>query len=191
MAQISIFDKTRHFSEKDFTCSIGQREMIYFTFRNNSWKRFTDSDSISVYVKTTKKGSFFRFGDPEKGAPGAVFKLGYKKDKKASREHTRYVQINGKHYPEILEIVRSKSGSYDFAPDSVHVEKAKRQRKPKEVKIERKDSDLIITELNARVSALETMLGQLEERVRTLETKCPRQLEENPKKRLIDFINTL
>lgn len=130
MAQISIFDKTRHFSDKDFTCSIGKNEMVYFTFRNNSWKRFTESDNIAVYVKSSKKGNYFRFGDPEKGAPGAVFKLGYKKDKKASRESTRYLQISGKIYPEILEIVRNKSGSYDF-PDSVHVAKPKRQRKPK------------------------------------------------------------
>ena len=240
MAQISIFDKTRHYSEKDFTCSIGKKDIVYFTFRNNSWKRFTESDSIAVYVKASKKGNYLRFGDPEKGAPGAVFKLGYKKDKHESREHTRYLQINGKNYPEILEIVRSKSGSYDFGPDSVHAPKAKRQRKPRNLEltkaelsaklqkaeeeiirlsvgngelianteeelkfispIERKSPEVVITELNARVSALETMLGKLEERVRTLETKSPQAAAPNVdtsrgpddwKKALIETINSL
>ena len=238
MAQISIFDKTRHYSEKDFTCSIGKKDIVYFTFRNNSWERFTESDSIAVYVKASKKGNYLRFGDPEKGAPGAVFKLGYKKDKHESREHTRYLQINGKNYPEILEIVRSKSGSYDFGPDSVHAPKAKRQRKAKkpttteqiedlkkavevakvistahrglmanteeELKhispIERKSPEVVITELNARVSSLETMLGQLEERVRTLETKSPQAAApyvdtsrgpDDWKKALIETINSL
>ena len=233
MAQISIFDKTRHYSEKDFTCSIGKKDIVYFTFRNNSWKRFTESDSIAVYVKASKKGNYLRFGDPEKGAPGAVFKLGFKKDDHESRKHTRYLQISGKNYPEILEIVRSKSGSYDFAPDSVHVEKPKRQRKPRDYEltkaelcaklqkaegeilslsgglmantevispIDRKSPEVIITELNARVSALETMLGKLEERVRTLETKSPQAAApyvdtsrgpDDWKKALIETINSL
>ena len=233
MAQISIFDKTRHYSEKDFTCSIGKKDIVYFTFRNNSWKRFTESDSIAVYVKASKKGNYLRFGDPEKGAPGAVFKLGFKKDDHESRKHTRYLQISGKNYPEILEIVRSKSGSYDFGPDSVHAPKAKRQRKPRAPEltkaelcaklqkaegeiirlsgdlmantgftspIERKSPEVIITELNARVSALETMLGQLEERVRTLETKSPQAAApyvdtsrgpDDWKKALIETINSL
>lgn len=218
MAQISIFDKTRHFSDKDFTCSIGKKDIVYCTFRNNSWKRFTESDSIAVYVKASKKGNYLRFGDPEKGAPGAVFKLGYKKDKKASREHTRYIQINGKNYPEILEIIRNKSGSYDFGPDSVHAPKVKRQRKAKKPTTTEQIEDLKkavefakviygvdpeietipgdvakIEEFEKRINALETMLGQLEERVRTLETKSPRieASSEEWKKKLIETINKL
>ena len=219
MAQISIFDKTRHFSEKDFTCSIGKKDIVYFTFRNNSWKRFTESDSIAVYVKASKKGNYLRFGDPEKGAPGAVFKLGFKKDDHESRKHTRYLQISGKNYPEILEIVRNKSGSYDFGPDSVHAPKAKRKvtKKvtPGEIETlktalinagqsltistdisdyERKSPEKVIYELESRVSSLETMLGQLEERVRTLETKSPHgssASSEEWKKKLIDTINSL
>ena len=218
MAQISIFDKTRHYSEKDFTCSIGKKDIVYFTFRNNSWKRFTESDSIAVYVKASKKGNYLRFGDPEKGAPGATFKLGFKKDDHESRKHTRYLQINGKNYPEILEIVRSKSGSYDFAPDSVHAPKAKRKvtkkvtpEKIEEFKKAIEKAPLCfgetipgeiakLQELESRVSSLETMLGLLEERVRTLETKSPQaaapyvDTSKGPddwKKALIETINSL
>ena len=216
MAQISIFDKTRHYSEKDFTCSIGKKDIVYFTFRNNSWKRFTESDLIAVYVKASKKGNYIRFGDPEKGAPGAVFKLGYKKDKHESREHTRYLQINGKNYPEILEIVRSKSGSYDFGPDSVHVEKPKRQRKPRDPELTKAElcaklqkaeeaalrlngelipnsPELVISELNARVSALETMLGKLE--AKSPQAAAPyvdtSRGPDDWKKALIETINSL
>ena len=209
MAQISIFDKTRHYSEKDFTCSIGKKDIVYFTFRNNSWKRFTESDSIAVYVKASKKGNYLRFGDPEKGAPGAVFKLGFKKDDHESRKHTRYLQISGKNYPEILEIVRSKSGSYDFAPDSVHVEKPKRQRKPQDIKLSEIDAIwLSIHDLEKeyytnglqRIIKLEEAIGKLEERVRTLETKSPQAAApyvdtsrgpDDWKKALIETINSL
>jgi hypothetical protein len=112
MAQLSIYDKQRHHSKKDFTCSIGARDYIYITFRHESWKRFTNSEYIMVI--RTDNGAF-KFGDPKTTGIGSTFKL--KTDKKGdpqTREHTRYLQIDGKKYPGFLEIARRTAGSYDF-----------------------------------------------------------------------------
>lgn len=109
--QLSIFDKQRHHSHKDFTCSIGKHEVVYITFRNESWRRFTESDSITVLVK----GGVLCFGDPTKDLKAPAFKM--KKNKKGYKstvERTRYIQIEGKMHPGILEVVRQKAGSYDF-----------------------------------------------------------------------------
>ena len=126
MAQLSIFEKQRHHSHRDFTCSVGKLDMVYMTFRNYSWKRFTNKDEILIYVKDR----VIKFADPvfaENG--GAIFKL--KKPEKgypSTQESTRYVQINGKKYQAILEIVRRTAGSYDFpkaqTKDEVKAEKA-------------------------------------------------------------------
>ena len=51
MAQLSIFEKQRHFSDKDLTISVGKYDTIYITFRHDSWKRFTDFD----YIKTIEE----------------------------------------------------------------------------------------------------------------------------------------
>ena len=112
MAQLSIYDKQRHHSKKDFTCSIGARDYIYITFRHDTWKRFTSSEYIMV---TRTDSGAFRFGDPKTAGIGTTFKL--KTDKKGdpnTREHTRYLQIDGKKYPGFLEIARRTAGSYDF-----------------------------------------------------------------------------
>lgn len=126
MAQLSIFEKQRHHSRRDFTCSVGKLDVVYMTFRNYSWKRFTNKDEILIYVKDR----VIKFADPvfvENG--GAIFKL--KKPERgypSTQESTRYVQINGKKYQAILEIVRRAAGSYDFpkaqTKDEVKAEKA-------------------------------------------------------------------
>ena len=111
MGQLSMFEKQRHHSHKDFTCSIGKHDVVYITFRNESWKRFTESDSITVLVK----GGVLYFGDPTKDLKAPAFKM--KKNAKgyeSTRERTRYIQIEGKMHPGILEVVRAKAGSYDF-----------------------------------------------------------------------------
>ena len=132
MAQISIFDKSRHYSNKEFTCSIGARNMIYMSFRHDSWKHFTDSDYMAIATKPKKgKGeSVLVFGDPEKGASGAVFKLGAKQGETYSRLHTRYIQIDGTKHPEILAIIRERSGSYDFGIEVAGEEAPKEEPKP-------------------------------------------------------------
>lgn len=112
MAQLSIFEKQKHFSDKDFTCSIGKLDVIYITFRNDSWLRFTSSDKINIRVE----GRVLKFDDPATTKQrGGVFKLREAKhiDSDVLR-HTRYVQINGKKWPGILEVVQRTAGSYDF-----------------------------------------------------------------------------
>lgn len=112
MAQLSIFEKQKHFSDKDFTCSIGKLDVIYITFRNDSWLRFTNSEKINIRVE----GRVLKFDDPATTKQrGGVFKLREAKhiDSDVLR-HTRYVQINGKKWPGILEVVQRTAGSYDF-----------------------------------------------------------------------------
>lgn len=114
MAQLSIFEKQKHYSKKDFTCSIGKYDMIYLTFRNNSWKRFTQSDKIAVYISS--KGTL-RFDDPVWGK-GIVLKMKKGTGHPDIVEKTRYVQISGKTWPNILAVVRNIVGSYDFGEDA-------------------------------------------------------------------------
>lgn len=112
MAQLSIFEKQKHYSKKDFTCSIGKYDVVYITFRNDSWLRFTKSDSINIRVE----GRVLKFDDPETTkSRAAVFKL--KQSKLGNPEinkHTRYIHISGKAWPGILEVVQRTAGSYDF-----------------------------------------------------------------------------
>lgn len=123
-AQLSIYDKLKHHSDKDFTCSIGKHDRIYITFRHNTWKRFTSTEYISVYIG---KGGALKFGDPKDTKMLApCFKLQQgKAGNDDTRETTRYLQIEGKKYPAILEQVRRTAGSYDFPPQKViTIEKA-------------------------------------------------------------------
>lgn len=111
MAQLSIFDKQRHHSEKDMTVSIGKNEVIYITFRNDAWKLFTKSEKIAVSVKV----KFLTFGDPEEHDNGVVFKLGRNTSGfPETKEHTRYLQINGKAWPAFLDAARLMLGSIDL-----------------------------------------------------------------------------
>lgn len=114
MAQLSIFEKQKHYSKKDFTCSIGKYDMIYLTFRNNSWKRFTQSEKIAVYISS--KGTL-RFDDPV-WDKGIVLKMKKGTGHPDIVEKTRYVQISGKTWPNILAVARNIVGSYDFGEDA-------------------------------------------------------------------------
>ena len=124
MAQLSIFEKQRHHSEKDFTCSVGKRDRIYITFRHETWKRFTSTEYISVYLG---KNGAIKFGDPKDTkmlAPCFKLQQGKAGDEE-TRATTRYLQLEGKKYPAILEQVRRTAGSYDFPPQKViTIEKA-------------------------------------------------------------------
>lgn len=110
MAQLSIFDKQRHRSDKDMTVSIGKGDTVYITFRHDSWKRFTQGDKIAVSVTYDK----LSFGDPDRDR-GVAFKLASNKaGNPETIEHTRYIQICGKAWPALLEAVRKMAGSYNF-----------------------------------------------------------------------------
>lgn len=110
MAQLSIFDKQRHRSDKDMTVSIGKGDTIYITFRHDSWKRFTQGDKIAVSVTNFT----LTFGDPDRDR-GIAFKLASNKaGNPETMEHTRYIQICGKAWPALLEAARKMAGSYNF-----------------------------------------------------------------------------
>lgn len=110
MAQLSIFEKQRHFSDKDLTVSIGKYDTIYITFRHDSWKRFTNSDFIAVVIKN----NVLIFGDPDEKISWKSFKLKQTHGKPETYEHTRYVQISGKAWPEFLKAARNMVGSFNF-----------------------------------------------------------------------------
>ena len=122
--QLSIYDKLKHHSDKDFTCSIGKHDRIYITFRHSTWKRFTSTEYISVYIG---KGGALKFGDPKDTKMLApCFKLQQgKAGNDDTRETTRYLQLEGKKYPAILEQVRRTAGSYDFPPQNFSDEERK------------------------------------------------------------------
>lgn len=106
-----MFEKQKHFSNKDFTCSIGKRDVIYITFRNNSWKRFTTSEKIAVYIG--QSGKTLKFDDPMNHR-GIILKLKKGSGRPEVAERTRYLQISGKAWPKILEVVQRTAGSYDM-----------------------------------------------------------------------------
>lgn len=110
MAQLSIFEKQRHYSTKDFTCSVGKYDYIYITFRNHSWKRFTSSDKISVKIKN----NVLVFGDPEDHPEARIYKLRRTRGDIETTEHTRYLQISGKAWPGFLEAALNMVGSFNF-----------------------------------------------------------------------------
>lgn len=129
MAQLSIFDKQRHHSDKDMTVSIGKGDTIYITFRHDSWKRFTQGDKIAVCVTNFT----LTFGDPDYKISWKSFKLKQAHGNPETYEHTRYVQINGKAWPEFLKAAREMAGSYNFdeapklrAPTPEEIEKLKK-----------------------------------------------------------------
>lgn len=129
MAQLSIFDKQRHRSDKDMTVSIGKGDTVYITFRHDSWKRFTQGDKIAVSVTNDT----LSFGDPDRDR-GVAFKLSSNKaGNPETKEHTRYIQICGKAWPALLEAARKMAGSYNFdeapklrAPTPEEIEKLKK-----------------------------------------------------------------
>lgn len=125
MAQLSVFDKLRHHSDKDFTCSIGKADRIYITFRHETWKRFTSTDYISVYIGNA---GALKFGDPKNTKMLApCFKLQQNKEgNEETKATTRYLQIEGKKYPAILDVVRRCAGSYDFPPEPMSEEEKKK-----------------------------------------------------------------
>ena len=110
MAQLSIFEKQRHFSDKDLTVSIGKYDTIYITFRHDSWKRFTDSDYIAIAIRD----NILIFSDPYYEVSWKFFKLKQTHGNPETYEHTRYVQISGKAWPEFLKAARNMVGSFNL-----------------------------------------------------------------------------
>ena len=109
MAQLSFFDKLKHYSNKDITYSIGSNGIVYMTFRNNSWKAFTASEYIRIWAENGK----LNFGDGtdiKTADRGRAFKLVIH----TRRDDIRYVQFKGRLLPDVFEIIDRTAGSYDI-----------------------------------------------------------------------------
>ena len=123
MSQISIFDKKKNFSDKDVTITVGKGDFIYITFRNYSWKLFTDSDYVRVFAENgqikMKDGLSTQFH--EKG--GRIMKLYI--NEYCKKTDTRYLKLNGRLMPDVLALCENMNGrSYNFP---VKVDKPKKE----------------------------------------------------------------
>lgn len=108
MAQVSIFDKQRHYSDKDITISIGAHDCVYITLRNKCWERLTtDPDYIRVWAE---KGTIC-FGSPN-NKKGKAYKL----SKKRTIDN-RYVVVTADN--AVMEAAKAKAGSYDVPKKEV------------------------------------------------------------------------
>ena len=180
MAQLSIYDKLRHHSEKDFTCSIGKRDRIYITFRHETWKRFTSTEYISVYIG---KNGAIKFGDPKDTkmlAPCFKLKQGKAGDEE-TRATTRYLQLEGKKYPAILEQIRRTAGSYDFPPQNFSEEERKaftaKLARELNAKIVEEPPKLTACEKKEITDAFEVRRNQFKEDLKTLTEGVESQAE--------------
>ena len=111
MAQISIFDKKQHRTHNDVTISVGQNNIVFITFRNESWLRFTDSEYIRVWTAHNK----LKFGNGLTCKRGRKYKLVINQKNK-NAEAYRYIKITGHAMPEVLAIAEKSAGSYNLPP---------------------------------------------------------------------------
>lgn len=114
MAQISLFEKRKNYSDKDITVTVGMNDQIYITFRHYSWKLFTNSDYVRIWVEggqiKMKDGLAREYHD--KG--GRILKL-VKNIKRTECETARYLKINGKLMPDVLALAENMNGkSFNF-----------------------------------------------------------------------------
>ncbi|MBQ1297779.1 MAG: hypothetical protein IIY21_27315 [Clostridiales bacterium] len=108
MAQLSIYYKQKHHSNKDVTVSIGEGRKVNFTFRNNSWQTITESEYIRIWAE----GNKIKFGDGLTEKKGRKYKLFCSKSTDA-----RYISFPSNVLPEVYTIIEKKvkeDGSLSF-----------------------------------------------------------------------------
>lgn len=124
MAQISLFEKRKNYSDKDITVTVGMNDQVYITFRHYSWKLFTESDYVRIWVEggqiKMKDGLSTQYND--KG--GRILKL-VKNIKRTECETARYLKINGKLMPDVLAIAEKMNGRSFDLPVSESIKKAR------------------------------------------------------------------
>lgn len=135
MAQISLFEKRKNYSDKDITVTVGMNDQIYITFRHYSWKNFTNSNYIRIWAEggqiKMKDGLAHEYHD--KG--GRILKL-VKNIKRTECETARYLKINGKLMPDVLEIAEKMNGkSFDLPVKFVKVDKPKDEAPQTQTKV--------------------------------------------------------
>jgi len=150
MAQISLFEKRKNYSDKDITVTVGMNDQIYITFRHYSWKNFTNSNYIRIWAEggqiKMKDGLAHEYHD--KG--GRILKL-VKNIKRTECETARYLKINGKIMPEVLEIAEKMNGkSFDIPVKFVKVDNPKDETLQTQTKVSER-----ITKVRERVTSEE------------------------------------
>ena len=165
MAQISLFEKRKNYSDKDITVTVGMNDQIYITFRHFSWKLFTESDYIRIWAEggqiKMKDGLAREYHD--KG--GRILKL-VKNIKRTECETARYLKINGKLMPDVLAIAENMNGkSFDFP---VKVDEPKQEETPQtQTKVSER-----ITKVRERVTS-EELAADFRPKLEEMKTGTP------------------
>lgn len=165
MAQISLFEKRKNYSDKDITVTVGMNDQIYITFRHYSWKLFTDSDYVRIWVEggqiKMKDGLAREYHD--KG--GRILKL-VKNIKRTECETARYLKINGKLMPDVLALAESMNGkSFNFP---VKVDEPKQEETPQtQTKVSER-----ITKVRERVTS-EELAADFRPKLEEMKTGTP------------------
>ena len=165
MAQISLFEKRKNYSDKDITVTVGMNDQIYITFRHYSWKLFTNSDYVRIWVEDgqikMKDGLAREYHD--KG--GRILKL-VKNIKRTECETARYLKINGKLMPDVLALAESMNGkSFNFP---VKVDEPKQEETPQtQTKVSER-----ITKVRERVTS-EELAADFRPKLEEMKTGTP------------------
>lgn len=165
MAQISLFEKRKNYSDKDITVTVGMNDQIYITFRHYSWKLFTNSDYVRIWVEggqiKMKDGLAREYHD--KG--GRILKL-VKNIKRTECETARYLKINGKLMPDVLALAESMNGkSFNFP---VKVDEPKQEETPQtQTKVSER-----ITKVRERVTS-EELAADFRPKLEEMKTGTP------------------
>lgn len=164
MAQISLFEKRKNYSDKDITVTVGMNDQIYITFRHYSWKLFTNSDYVRIWVEggqiKMKDGLAREYHD--KG--GRILKL-VKNIKRTECETARYLKINGKLMPDVLALAENMNGkSFDFP---VKVDKPKEETPQTQTKVSER-----ITKVRERVTS-EELAADFRPKLEEMKTGTP------------------
>jgi len=165
MAQISLFEKRKNYSDKDITVTVGMNDQIYITFRHYSWKFFTNSDYVRIWVEggqiKMKDGLAREYHD--KG--GRILKL-VKNIKRTECETARYLKINGKLMPDVLALAENMNGkSFNFP---VKVDEPKQEETPQtQTKVSER-----ITKVRERVTS-EELAADFRPKLEEMKTGTP------------------
>lgn len=164
MSQISIFDKKKNFSDKDVTITVGKGDFIYITFRNYSWKLFTESDYVRVFAENgqikMKDGLSTQFND--KG--GRVMKLYI--NEYCQKTDTRYLKLNGRLMPDVLALCENMNGrSYNFPTKVVYKPTKEEVRRSSEIREhikkvhERVTSEELAEDFRPKIEEMKTVVA--------------------------------
>lgn len=186
MAQMSIYTKIRHHSEKDVTASIGKNNQVYITFRNGSHKKITKTD----YIRCEGVNGRVMFLE---GAPGHGYKLA---TNKAGHTPNMYIKFSGDANPKVFNIIArtlGEDGSVNFNLDELEfTNMTNRVEKTERADIVRslEEQADINAALIKRIEALEATVAALTA-ARVQPTFDTSGGPDDKKQRLIDFINSL